>query len=351
MTASSTCERHAVIDVGTNSVKLLVADVGHTLKPVLKLSRQTRLGEGAFRTGRLQPVAIARTAGAVAELAAKAADLRPGSLRILATSATREAANGCELAQAIHRATGLTLEPISGEQEAEFLFRGVTSDPAVGARPVLIVDAGGGSTEWVVGEGGFVSFAQSTRLGTIRLLEEFPPSDPPTSADLERCRRAVADFLREEVRPKLQPVLASFCGRPVCLAGLGGALKTLARLASAPHPGGERPLLLRLDQVRSQVDRLWGLASWKRRNLAGLDPEKSDVILAGAVIYEAVMIEFDFAELRASSHGLRSGALIALASKSATPRHPALDQPPGRALPGTWHFQGGTQAAAVHHGR
>jgi exopolyphosphatase/guanosine-5'-triphosphate,3'-diphosphate pyrophosphatase len=157
MTTAEAFQRHAVMDVGTNSVKLLVADMGQALKPLLELSRQTWLGQGAFRTGRLRPEAMARTVTAVAEFASKAIELRPASLRILATSATREATNAQELVQAIFNATGLTVEILSGDQEADYVLQGVTSDPAIGARPVLVVDVGGGSTEWVVGSGGLIT--------------------------------------------------------------------------------------------------------------------------------------------------------------------------------------------------
>lgn len=311
MTTSRICERRAVIDVGTNSVKLLMADVGRTVTPVLRVSRQTRLGQGSFRTKWLHPEAVARTAAAVAELGAQAAELRPLSIRVLATSATREAANGSELVQAIQRAVGLNVEIISGDLEAEYVFRGVTSDPAFAEQPLLIVDVGGGSTEWVVGEGAFTYFCGSTHLGTTRLLEMNPPGDPPTPEDLMVSRNAVSDFVHWELRSRLGPTLRSFCGREVRLVGLGGGLRTLARLSAAQGPPrrGE-PVRLGLNQIREQVERLWGLCSRERRQLDGLDPEKADVILSGAVIYEAVMAEFNFSEVFVSQRGLRDGALM-----------------------------------------
>ena len=120
-------ERRAVIDVGTNSVKLLVADAGRVLKPVLKLTLQTALGQGSFRTGRLQPEAIARTVDAVAGFAAEAAALGSVSIRVLATSAARDAQNADQLVAAIERAAGVRLEIVSGEQEAHWAFAGVAS--------------------------------------------------------------------------------------------------------------------------------------------------------------------------------------------------------------------------------
>lgn len=304
-------ERRAVIDVGTNSVKLLVADVGRTLKPVLKLSVQMRLGEGAFRTRRLRPEAIARTADAVAQFAAEAGALRPASIRVLATSAAREAKNGHELVEAIHRATGLAVEIISGEREADYVFHGVTSDPAIGSQPVLIVDVGGGSTEWVVGERGIIYFRMSTHLGTARLLDQHPPGDPPSPAALAQFRATVRQFMQAEVLPNLLPVLRAFCGRPVRLVGLGGALQTLAQLSLTPKSlRTGKCHSLRREKLVEQVERLWRLSLPERRKLARLDPQKAEVILPGAVIHEAVLHAFGFDEMLISSRGLREGTLL-----------------------------------------
>ena len=312
-------QRRAVVDVGTNSVKLLVADVGTTLKPVLKLSLQTSLGQGAFRTRCLQPEAMARTVDAVAEFAAEAARLKSVSIRVLATSATREASNGHELVQAIERATGLSVDVISGEQEADYAFLGVTSDPMIGSRPVLMVDVGGGSTQWVVGENGLPRFRKSTRLGTARLLDLHPPGDPPTRASLARLRAAVSDFIQAEVSPSLPSVLRAFSGPAVCLVGLGGALRALTRLSSAPaSPGSGKCSFIWRDALTEQVERLWRLSLQERQKLPGLDPQKAAVILAGAVIHEAVLNLFGFEEILISSRGPREGFLMIRPTKADT---------------------------------
>ena len=304
-------ERRAVIEVGTNSVKLLVADLGRALHPVLKRSLSTRLGQGAFRSQSLQPEAIARTVEAIEQFVAEAAAWRPISIRVLATSAAREASNGLELIEAIQRAMGLSAEIISGEQEAGYVFRGVTSDPAIGPQPVLIVDVGGGSTEWVVGEAGLTCFRKSTRLGTARLLELHPPGDPPSPAVLLGLRAAVLEFLQAEVSPSLQPVLQAYRGRALRLVGLGGGLKALARLSSTdPASNGHPGRSLRRAQLTPLVERLWGLCLQDRRQLVGLDPPKAEVILAGAVIHEAVLLHFGFDEMISSGCGLREGSLL-----------------------------------------
>jgi len=187
-------QRRAVIDVGTNSVKLLVAEVdGHTLEPILEQSEQTRLGTGFYQTRQLQPEAVADTARAVAAFAAVARHQGAASIRVVATSAAREAHNRAGLIDAIRRSSGLTLEIISGEQEADYVFRGVTCGPERYHQSVLILDVGGGSTEFILGAAAQPCFRRSFPVGTVRLLETFPPADPPAAADLKRCQ----DWLRE----------------------------------------------------------------------------------------------------------------------------------------------------------
>ena len=146
--------RRAVIDVGTNSVKLLVADVtGRQVTPVHEESRQTRLGKGFYETHRLQPEPIARTAEAVWEFSETANDHGAESVRVIATSAAREAVNPKDLTDCIFRACGLKTEIITGAREADWAFQGVATDAELASHPLLILDVGGGSTEFILGHG------------------------------------------------------------------------------------------------------------------------------------------------------------------------------------------------------
>ena len=314
MNTASNSNRHAVIDIGTNSVKLLVADLGHGVQPVLKESRQTLLGEGLFSSNCLQPAAVFRTVGAVQEFTSQALRSGASTVRILATSATREASNSLELVRAVRAAVGLEVEIISGDREADYVFQGVTSEPCFANRPVLIVDVGGGSTEWSLGEGKRSAFRLSTLLGTARFLQTKPPADPPTTRDLALLRQRVREILRVEVKPNLDVVLASFGSGQVRLVGLGGAVKTLARLVVASGDpcaafSDDMPGLTAL-QIREQVERIWRLPGAERRCLAGVPPEKADILLVGAVIYEMVLDELGFSELFMSERGLRHGAVL-----------------------------------------
>src|SRR5208282_2057287 len=146
--------RRAVIDVGTNSIKLLVADVrGRDVQPVHEDSRQTRLGKGFYESNRLQPEAIACTAEAVWEFAGIARERNSSSIRVIATSAVRDAVNPADLTSAIERASGLKTEIISGAREAEWVFQGVATDATLAKQPLLLLDVGGGSTVFILGHG------------------------------------------------------------------------------------------------------------------------------------------------------------------------------------------------------
>ena len=304
----------AVIDVGTNSVKLLVARVGgRSVEPLFEQSEQTRLGRGFYETQRLQPDAVAATARAVAEFAAMARQRRADPIRVIATSAARDARNPAELVDAIRRSSGLTLDIISGEQEADYVFQGVASDPRLAALSVLILDVGGGSTEFIVGEAGRATFRRSFPLGTVRLLETLPPNDPPRADDWEHCRAWLQDFLDRQISPAVAPVLRAR-GQPLQVVGTGGTTTLLARMHHETNDF-DRDLIeatrFGREQIRARREHLWSLPLAERKRIAGLPPNRADVILFGVAIYEAILEKFSFTELRVSTRGLRFGAVLA----------------------------------------
>lgn len=311
--------RRAVIDVGTNSVKLLVADVrGGSVEPVVEDSEQTRLGAGFYETRRLQPAAIAQTARAVAAFAARARELGTVSMRVIATSAARDAVNPDELLSAIEQASGMKVEIISGEQEADWAFQGVTTDPRLAAQTLLLMDVGGGSTEFILGQGEQKHFRQSFSLGTVRLLEKLRPDDPPIAQQQAACGQWVKDFLRAEVWPELAPALeredksGSKPGVPR-LIGTGGTATILARMEGRMDDYNRikiEALHLSLAQVRGWTDRLWSLPLAERRKITGLPPKRADVILPGLEIYAGTMEVFGFAELRVSTRSLRFAVVL-----------------------------------------
>jgi exopolyphosphatase/guanosine-5'-triphosphate,3'-diphosphate pyrophosphatase len=305
--------RRAVIDVGTNSIKLLVADVrGRDVTPVHEESKQTRLGKGFYETHRLQPETIAHTAAAVWEFAEIAREKNAGTIRVIATSAARDAMNPTDLTGAIERASGLKTEIITGAREADWAFQGVTTDAELAKQPLLLLDVGGGSTEFILGHGTKKSFAHSFPLGTVRLLEKFPHSDPPTEGEFTNCRDWLQNFLHHEVRPQLEPALKNETGE-IQLVGTGGTTSILARLEKKLDRFDREKIeraVLSFDRVAAHRKQLWQLPLAARKEVPGLPKLRADVILTGVLIYEMVMAEFGFEQLRVSTRGLRFAAVM-----------------------------------------
>ncbi len=305
--------RRAVIDVGTNSIKLLVADVcGRDVQPVHEESRQTRLGKGFYESNRLQPEAIARTAEAVAEFAKTARGKNSHSIRVVATSAARDAVNPTDLTSAIERASGLKTEIISGAREAEWAFQGVATDSELAKTPLLLLDVGGGSTEFILGQGENQHFSHSFPLGTVRLMEKFPFSDPPTRGEFTACRDWLKNFLHNEVRPHLEPALKSESGE-IRLVGTGGTTSIMARMEQKLDRFDRDRIeasSLSLEQIKARRKNLWSLPLAERKEIIGLPKLRADVILPGVAIYEVLMEEFGFKQLRVSTRGLRFAAVM-----------------------------------------
>jgi exopolyphosphatase/guanosine-5'-triphosphate,3'-diphosphate pyrophosphatase len=311
--------RRAVIDVGTNSVKLLVADVAaDDVRPVWEDSRQTRLGSGSYESRQLQPEPIARTAAAVAAFAGVAREWKAGVTRVIATSAARDSVNPADLVSAIGQATGLEVEIISGDQEAEWVFQGVTTDPELALQPLLLLDVGGGSTEFILGRGKHKHYCASFPLGTVRLLEHLPHSNPPKPEELAACRQWLADFFSKKIRPQLEPAMrremdSSASAGGLQLVGTGGTTSILARIEieldvfDRDRIEGTR---LSRERLRHHVNQFWSMPLAERQRIVGLPKNRADVILTGAAIYEAVMEQFHFPELRISTRGLRFAAVM-----------------------------------------
>jgi exopolyphosphatase/guanosine-5'-triphosphate,3'-diphosphate pyrophosphatase len=305
--------RRAVIDVGTNSIKLLVADIrGGEITPIHEESRQTRLGKGFYETHKLQPEAVAGTAEAVWEFAEIARERNAASIRVIATSAARDAINPTDLTASIERASGLKTEIISGAREAEWVFQGVATDSELAKLPLLLLDVGGGSSEFILGHGKKKSFAHSFPLGTVRLMEKFPVSDPPKDKEFKAAREWLKDFLHHEVRPQLEPALKNEPGE-IQLVGTGGTTSILARIEHKLDRFDREKIertTLSFGCVKAHCKHLWSLPLAKRKETTGLPRQRADVILTGVLIYEMVMAEFGFKQLRVSTRGLRFAAVM-----------------------------------------
>jgi exopolyphosphatase/guanosine-5'-triphosphate,3'-diphosphate pyrophosphatase len=288
--------RVAAVDMGTNSTRLLVADVlDGRIADVRRETRVTRLGEGVDERGRLLPVPITRVRNTLTDYRRAAERLGAERTLAIATSAIRDADNGEAFLGEVEWSYGFVTRLLSGHDEALLTYRGVTSERPV-ATETLIVDLGGGSTELIAGEPDGVRWHDSLDIGSVRLTERFLPSDPPTEHELVACAAAVRALLAERVPDEIRE-------RTTSAVGVAGTITTLAALAE------ESPLTA--DALARQLDRLACLPVAHRRKLPSLDPARAPVIVAGAVIARETLAFFGLDELAVSERDILDGAALA----------------------------------------
>ena len=310
--------RVAAIDAGTNTTRLLVAEVQEGgLTDVERRLIFSRLGEGVDATGRLSPRGIKATTAAIAEFVDRSRELGAVRIRVAGTSAVREAANGEELLASVKEATGLDIEVLSGEAEAALSFAGATEDLPGGR--YLVCDIGGGSTELAAGrkdevlEGtAAIDGAISLKLGVVRLTERHLAHDPPTpeeldslEADIDRMLQAASDELPD-------PSSAGFVGVAGTVTSLAAIKLGLKRYDPKLVHGSE----LTRDDVNGLYHRLAGMALPKREALPALPPGRADVIVAGCAILTRVMARWSFPSVRVSEKDILDGLALELVERA-----------------------------------
>jgi len=301
--------RLCAIDVGSNTVRLLVADVvgAGTWRIADQDQTITRLGENLARTGALGEAPMARTLAAVSGYVERGVRLGASDIRIVATSAVREASNGLVFAAAVENATGRRVDVVSGEVEARLTLQGVRHGLGPLSGPVLTFDIGGGSTEYVLSEGDAVRSAISLRLGVVPLAERFPfPGVVPRSPYRE---------LHDEVRRRLDRELpeAIRTARVAHLVGTAGTVTALAALDLGLvryDPDRVQGHVLSRAAVERLLDRLCGLTVEERAVLPCLEPGRADLIIPGTAIVMATLDQIGIDEVRVSEYGLREGVLV-----------------------------------------
>ncbi|MCZ2810462.1 Ppx/GppA phosphatase family protein [Modestobacter sp. VKM Ac-2979] len=311
--------RVAAIDCGTNSIRLLVADVpvegAHT--DLLRRMEVVRLGQGVDATGRLAPEAIERTRRVLAEYAAQARELGAERVRMVATSASRDAANRDEFEAMVTATLGQLPDVVTGLEEAELSFLGATASLAAAARvhgataprpPYLVVDIGGGSTEFVLGDAGGVRAARSVDVGCVRLTERHLRSDPPPADEVQGAEA--------DVRAALELVAAEVpVGETATLVGLAGSVTTVAALAlglPAYDPVAIHGSRIPVGAVRSVSAGLLTATRGRRAAYPVMHPGRVDVIGAGALVLRVVMDAFDLDEVVVSEHDILDGIALRL---------------------------------------
>jgi exopolyphosphatase / guanosine-5'-triphosphate,3'-diphosphate pyrophosphatase len=313
--------RVAAVDCGTNSLRLLVADVDLAAGRLTDVDRQmeiVRLGQGVDATGRLAPEALDRTLRALAGYAKIIRESAAGAVRMVATSATRDAANAADFVRGVEEVLGVAPEVLSGEDEAYLSFTGATAELPGGAGPYLVVDIGGGSTEFVLGDGQPAGrpaartgiSALSVDIGCVRLTERHLHADPPDRAEIAA---AAAD-----VEAALDQVAAAMPAASArTLVGLAGSVTTVAGLAlglAEYDPSRIHHTRVPAAQVAEQTATLLGQSHAERAALGVMHPGRVDVIGGGALVLDHVMRRFGFAEVLVSEHDILDGIAWSLAA-------------------------------------
>ncbi|MEU5913045.1 Ppx/GppA phosphatase family protein [Micromonospora sp. NPDC047527] len=311
----------AAIDCGTNSIRLLVADLPDAsagaeapLTDVTRRMEIVRLGQGVDRTGRLAPEAIERTRVALASYAADIEKLGAQRVRMCATSASRDAANAADFTEMVQRTLGVAPEVVTGDEEARLSFTGaVRGLPADAKEPFLVVDIGGGSTEFVVGDrAGGVRAAISVDIGCVRMTERHLPGDPPT---LEQIDAAQAD-----IAAAVDRALAVVPGRDAAtLVGLAGSVTTVVAIAEGLReydPERIHHARVSYEAVAQVTADLLGRTSAQRLTIPVMHPGRADVIGAGALVLRVIMERAGMPSVVASEHDILDGIAWSLQQPS-----------------------------------
>jgi exopolyphosphatase/guanosine-5'-triphosphate,3'-diphosphate pyrophosphatase len=296
--------RVAAIDCGTNSIRLLVADLpDRDDDPLVDLSRRmeiVRLGQGVDRTGRLAPEAIERTRVALGGYAAEIAELGATRVRMCATSASRDASNAREFAEMVSATLGVPPEVVTGDEEARLSFTGAVRGLDLPA-PYLVVDIGGGSTEFVVGTDE-VEGAISMDIGCVRMTERHLHDDPPTR---EQVAAAEAD-----IAAAVDRALAAVGTGHATLVGLAGSVTTVAAIAlglTAYDPARIHRSRVSYDEVAKVTTDLLARSARQRMDVPVMHPGRADVIGAGALVLRIIMERSGHDSVVASEHDILDG--------------------------------------------
>lgn len=304
-------ERFAAIDVGSNSVRCLIAERGDDgqLTVIDDLKDQPRLARGLSRTGLLDPAAIDRALETIGRMLQAAERRGAAKVALVATAAVRDAANGAEFAERVKREFGVPLEVIDGETEARLAFLSVREHFAVVRGRAVVMDIGGGSLELVLAASGLVDQAVSLPFGAVRMTEQYLSGANSPEAGIRRLRTAVRQRLRSAVPAR------EWAGAR--LFGSGGTFTNAARILAGREHGVVPPAVhgstLTLGEIQRVLEWLAGMTVEERRAVEGLNPERADIIPAGLAVAAEVMEHFAEPQLTVSAYGLREGLLLHLA--------------------------------------
>ena len=300
----------AVVDIGSNSTRLLIAerDDGR-IRELHRESQVTRLGAGVDAGGRLSDDAMQRVYDTLDRYRAEIDARDAGAAVAVLTSAVRDSANGQEFADTIRERYRLDPHVLTGDEEARLTFLGATSERDPDDRaPTLVLDIGGGSTELVIGAGHTVDFHVSTQAGVVRQTERHIHTDPPTEDELRELGADVTSIIADAVPPERRRGVQHAIG----VAGTATSLAAIAQRLDPYDPGRVHGYRLRRDEARRILGELAAIPVAERRTVPGLHPDRAPTIVAGVVIFGTVLDLFGLEEIEISEHDILRGAALGL---------------------------------------
>jgi exopolyphosphatase/guanosine-5'-triphosphate,3'-diphosphate pyrophosphatase len=301
----------AAVDIGSNSVRLKISRLAsHRLVEILEDREVTRLGESVFRNGFLSPEAIALTVKVLRRFHRAAQKAGADSVRVVATSALRDARNSRAFLEWVRSATGWHVEIISGLEEARLIHLGLTSSLRVNSSPVLMIDLGGGSCELTVSKNGHIQETVSLPLGAVRLTNEFLHHDPPRKSELRQLR----GFIAREIGRIAERIIRA---RPKIVIATSGTAEALATVCHALYKTkSQRGMTVSRLQMRRIAKMLARLSLEERRNVQGIGVRRAEIVIAGAVVFAELLERCKLLGFRYSPLGLRDGLLGQMAAES-----------------------------------
>ncbi len=310
--------RVAVVDIGTNSTRLLIAEVGDargTAPAFTELARHsnvTRLGHGLERTGRLGDEAMERVHRVLGSYRTEVDEIGVAGTTGVLTSAVREAANGPAFVGEVRERHGFDVRTISGDEEAHLTYRGATAGRPDAARPLVVIDVGGGSTEIVVGRGGEVAFHVSTRAGVVRQSERHLHADPPAAAEIAALAEDVDAILAAAVPAAARAGVEHAIG----VAGTATSIAAIDQALEPYDPARVHGYVVSLATCDAVLARLAGMTDAERRAVPGLHPDRAPTIVAGVVILSAVVRGFGLDRFETSEADLLRGEALRYAARA-----------------------------------
>jgi len=300
-------KRVAVIDIGTNSTRLLVADVaGGRVSPLDRRSTVTRLGRGVDLSGHLSTEAIEDVCAAIGDYVGILEELGAETVEAIATSAVRDADNGGAFIAELRERFALSARVLDGEEEARATYLGATSE-SLPTEPTLVVDIGGGSTELVVGTGDRVSFHDSLQAGVVRHTERCFSGDPPTAEEMEALAADVRSLIAMSVGAGVE------VSQGIAVAGTPTSLAAVEMKLEPYDPSRVHGHVLALPSIQHMLSRLASVPLAERVEIPGLHPDRAPTIVAGVVILIETMRAFELEQIAVSEHDILYGTALAAA--------------------------------------